>query len=137
MRAGLLGCPTHREASGRLGAWAGLVPAREPESLISRTDEALKPERDSPVPSYFPQMMRMAAVGTELVGWVLFPTLIGYWIDHRWGTGPVAVILCGLFGIIGGLAMVIRRGTQINAELQRRSETDSERSDSERSDSER
>ena len=104
-----------------------MVPAREPEGLISRTDGAMKPERDSPVPSYFPQMMRMAAVGTELVGWVLFPTLIGYWIDQRWGTEPWAVILCGLFGIIGGLAMVIRRGIKINAELVRRNEeSDSE-----------
>lgn len=72
-------------------------------------------------------MMRMAAVGTELVGWVAAPTLIGYWIDSRWGIGPVAVLCGGVFGIIGGLATVIRRGCQINAELKRRSEeSDSE-----------
>lgn len=73
-------------------------------------------------PNYLPQMLRMAAVGTELVAWVLVPTLIGYWIDRRFAISPVAVLVGGIFGIAGGLTMVIWRAWQITSELKQQSE---------------
>ena len=45
----------------------------------------------------FPGWVRYSGVGLELAGAVAGLSLLGYWIDGKFGTGP--------WGLLGGLAM--------------------------------
>lgn len=64
-------------------------------------------------------MMRLAAMGTELVAWLVCPTLLGYWLDGRFGTAPALVIVGGLLGIAGGMTSIVRRAYQIARAVER------------------
>lgn len=52
--------------------------------------------------------LRLAGVGMELAAAVLGLTLIGYWVDRRFGTAPWAVIIGALVGLIGGMYNFLR-----------------------------
>jgi len=65
-------------------------------------------------------LMRLAAMGTELVGVLAATTLTGFWIDSRFGTEPYAVVTGGVFGIGLGLYLMIRQAAHIAAELQKK-----------------
>jgi F0F1-type ATP synthase assembly protein I len=52
---------------------------------------------------------RLATVGTELAGAVAGGTLLGYWIDWHFGTGPWGLVTGASVGIVGGLYNLVRR----------------------------
>ncbi|RMF71287.1 MAG: AtpZ/AtpI family protein [Planctomycetota bacterium] len=85
---------------------------------------AMRSNGGSSGPNYLPQMMRLAAAGTELLAWVLVPTLIGYWIDRRYESSPVGVLVGGVFGVVGGLTVLIRRAMQVSSEVSRTQKRD-------------
>jgi len=93
-----------------------------PRRIIrSRGEGGALSKRRIEFPSYFPQMMRLAAMGTELVGWLVFPTLLGYWLDARFSTAPILVIVGGILGIAGGLTSLVRRAYLIARAVERSS----------------
>ncbi|HEX8323050.1 MAG TPA: AtpZ/AtpI family protein [Tepidisphaeraceae bacterium] len=47
-------------------------------------------------------------VGFEFVVTVLLPGALGYWLDGRFGTGPVLMILGGVFGFGVGLYRMLK-----------------------------
>ena len=58
-------------------------------------------------------MMRYAGLGTELAAGIAAFTLIGYWVDHRFGTGDAGVITGAILGSVGGLYVFIRRAMEL------------------------
>jgi F0F1-type ATP synthase assembly protein I len=51
----------------------------------------------------FPGWVRYSGLGIELAGAVAGLTLVGYWIDGKFGTSP--------WGLLGGMAMGLIGGT--------------------------
>jgi len=51
---------------------------------------------------------RLLPLGFELFGAVLGFSLLGYWIDHRYGTRPWGLLVCAVLGLVGGLYNLIR-----------------------------
>ena len=47
--------------------------------------------------------LRLAGLGAELAGAILGFVLVGYWIDRSFDTSPWGLLICALFGLIGGL----------------------------------
>ena len=60
-----------------------------------------------------PPLLRHAGLGVELFGAVLGFTLLGIWIDHRYGTSPRGAVICAVLGLIGGLYNLIRQSLRI------------------------
>ncbi|MCP4660901.1 MAG: AtpZ/AtpI family protein [bacterium] len=60
-----------------------------------------------------PGWYRHAGMGVELFGAVLGFTLVGIWIDRHFGTGPWAVVICVILGLIGGLYNLIRQSLRL------------------------
>ena len=56
--------------------------------------------------------MRLAGLGVELAAAVLGACLIGYWIDRRFETGPWALLICAIIGVVGGLYNMLRQALQ-------------------------
>ena len=63
--------------------------------------------------------MRLASLGTELAGAVAGGSLLGYWLDRRFGTSPLWFIVCAAIGVVGGLYNLIRKALQETAEIGR------------------
>jgi hypothetical protein len=61
-----------------------------------------------------PSAWRLATVGTELAGAVAGGTLLGYWIDWHFGTGPWGLVTGASVGIVGGLYNLVRRAVYEN-----------------------
>ena len=52
--------------------------------------------------------LRYAGLGLELAGAVAILTLLGWWIDGRFGTAPWGVLLGALLGMTGGMVNLVR-----------------------------
>ena len=52
--------------------------------------------------------LRLAGVGVEFAAAVAGLSLLGYWIDRHFGTGPWALLLGAGLGIVGGTYNLIR-----------------------------
>jgi F0F1-type ATP synthase assembly protein I len=52
--------------------------------------------------------MALSGLGVELVAVVVGFTFVGFWIDRHYGTAPWALIVCAVFGIVGGLYNFVR-----------------------------
>lgn len=74
--------------------------------------------------SYLPLLLRLAAAGTELIGWLVGPTLLGYWLDERFGTAPVLVLVGGGLGMVGGMTILVRRAITISKLVNQRKDGD-------------
>ena len=53
--------------------------------------------------------IRLSSMGFELAGAVAGFTLVGYWVDRRWGTGPWGLLTGIGLGLIGGMYNLIRQ----------------------------
>ena len=42
-------------------------------------------------------------MGIELTAAIAGFTLVGFWVDHRYQTGPWAVVIGAVLGVIGGM----------------------------------
>ncbi len=56
-----------------------------------------------------PSWVRLSGVGLELAGAVAGFTLIGYWIDSRYATGPWGVVIGVTLGLVGGLYNLVKQ----------------------------
>jgi len=56
----------------------------------------------------FPGWMRYSGIGLELAGVVAVFTLIGYWIDSRYGSQPWGMIGGLILGFSGGLYNLVK-----------------------------
>ncbi len=72
------------------------------------------PERRGAAP--LPPFRHYAGMGTEFAGALCGLTLFGYWIDHRYGSGLKATLICGSIGMIGGLYNFIRQALALSRE---------------------
>lgn len=52
--------------------------------------------------------MRYAGLGLELAGAVAGLTLLGYWLDGRWGTAPWLMLAGLAIGLVGGTYNLLR-----------------------------
>jgi len=59
-------------------------------------------------------LLRYAGLGTELAASVIGLTLLGLWVDYRYETGPVGVLVGAGLGIVGGLYNLIRAALRFN-----------------------
>jgi hypothetical protein len=50
-----------------------------------------------------PSTWALAGIGLELAGGVAVFSLIGWWLDARYSTGPWLLVLGGMLGVIGGM----------------------------------
>ena len=66
----------------------------------------------------FPDWVRHSGVGLELAGAVAGLSLIGYWIDRHYGTGPWGLVVGLALGIVGGLYNFVREALQATQEAQ-------------------
>lgn len=55
--------------------------------------------------------LRLAGVGLEFAAAVAGLTLLGYWIDRRFGSAPWGVLIGAAIGLIGGTYNLIRQAT--------------------------
>jgi F0F1-type ATP synthase assembly protein I len=52
--------------------------------------------------------LRYSGLGLELAGAVALFTLLGWWIDGRFGTAPWGVLIGALLGMAGGMFNLVR-----------------------------
>lgn len=60
----------------------------------------------------FPGWVRYSGVGLELAGATAGLTLVGYWIDRRFGTQPWGILGGVVIGIVGGLFNLVRESLE-------------------------
>lgn len=65
-----------------------------------------------------PGWMRYAGMGVELGGAIIGFTLVGLWIDHRFGTQPKGVMIGAVLGIVGGMYNFLRQAVLLTKEQQ-------------------
>lgn len=58
-------------------------------------------------------------MGTEFAGAVCGLTLLGYWVDRRYGSGIKATLICAAIGVVGGLYNFIRQALVMQKEAER------------------
>jgi F0F1-type ATP synthase assembly protein I len=58
-------------------------------------------------------------MGSELAGALCGLTLLGYWIDHRFGTGLKGTLVCGAIGLVGGMYNFIRQAMALGRQTKR------------------
>lgn len=52
--------------------------------------------------------LKLVSLGAELAGAIIGLTLLGLWIDHRFGTSPWGLLVCVVLGCVGGFYNLIR-----------------------------
>ncbi len=52
--------------------------------------------------------IRYSGIGLELAGATAGLALVGYWIDRRFGTGPLGILGGVVIGIVGGLYNLVK-----------------------------
>ena len=73
----------------------------------------------------FPGWMRYSGIGLELAGAVAVFTLIGYWIDGRYGSQPWGMIAGLVLGFTGGLYNLVKASLRAEREAKIADETGS------------
>lgn len=71
-------------------------------------------------------------MGFELAAAIVGLTLLGVWIDYRFKTGPVGVLVGAGIGVTGGLYNFIRAALRMAAERDRPQPPDSEQRNDDR-----
>ena len=61
-----------------------------------------------PVDGRFPGWVRYSGIGLELAGAIGGFTLVGYWIDRHFATGPWGIVGGVVLGLVGGLYNLVR-----------------------------
>ena len=51
-------------------------------------------------------------LGIEFILCVLLPGALGYWLDTKWGTRPILMLVGGGFGFAAGLIRLLRASRQ-------------------------
>ncbi len=64
---------------------------------------------DPKTPRPAPSLWKLAGLGTELAGAVIGLTLLGLWLDRRYGTDPWCTVGGAGIGIVGGLYNMVRQ----------------------------
>ncbi len=59
--------------------------------------------------------MRYASMGFELAAAIVGLTLVGLWVDYRFGTRPVGVLVGAGIGVVGGFYNFIRAALQLSS----------------------
>ena len=54
-------------------------------------------------------VVRYAGMGMELAASLIGLTLVGIWVDHKFGTGQVGLIVGATVGVVGGMYNFIRQ----------------------------
>ena len=70
---------------------------------------ALKSEVPGPRRPDVPNAAQYASLGVTFAAGIVLPTLLGSWIDGRWGTTPWGVMLGVFLGFGLSLAWIYRR----------------------------
>jgi F0F1-type ATP synthase assembly protein I len=71
-----------------------------------------KPEDDRvPFAKAMEWTSRITGISLEMV----FPALIGYWLDQRWGTHHVLLILGTVLGFVTALSSLVQLGRGANS----------------------
>lgn len=65
----------------------------------------------------------MSGLGFELVGAVAGFTLLGYWWDRHFETGPWGLIVGIVLGLVGGMYNLIRQSLAASKEAVRKTRT--------------
>lgn len=52
--------------------------------------------------------MRYAGLGIELAAAVGLLSLVGWWVDGRFGTQPWGLVIGAVVGLVGGMANLVR-----------------------------
>ncbi len=63
--------------------------------------------------------MRYAGMGLELTAGIIGFVLLGYWIDHSFGTAPTGAVSGAVLGCIAGFYNFIRQAIAAGREQQR------------------
>jgi F0F1-type ATP synthase assembly protein I len=63
-----------------------------------------------------PIWLKLSGVGFELAGAVAGFTLIGYWVDHHFGTRHWGLIIGLVLGLIGGTYNLVREAMKASKE---------------------
>ncbi len=77
------------------------------------------------------QIGRAWALGTDLVINLIAGGLLGYGLDWIFGTGPILMVVFGLFGLAFGMLRFIRDALKFNREM---TMTGQEKADGKKSD---
>ncbi len=73
---------------------------------------------------------RYAGLGLELAGGIVGFLLVGLWVDYKFGTAPVGVIVGASIGCVGGFYNFIRQAIRLDRQqkaLARRKQETSDR----------
>lgn len=62
-------------------------------------------------------LLHYGGLGMELAGGILAFVAVGYWVDWKFKTGPIGVIVGSVIGCVGGLYHVVRRAIQMQREF--------------------
>ena len=68
-----------------------------------------------------PSWIRWSGIGVEFAAAVAGLTLVGYWIDHHFGSRPWGTLIGALLGLVGGMYNLIRSSLAAARELEHRS----------------
>ncbi len=67
-------------------------------------------------PRLDPRAARYSAIGLEMAGVIVGMTLLGNWLDQRWGTEPWLALTGVLLGSAAGFGAMIRLARRLSAE---------------------
>ena len=65
-----------------------------------------------------PNPFRVVGAGLELGGGIIGCVLLGYWIDHAFGTGNRGVLIGAIVGCVGGMYRLIMQALRWQRESQ-------------------
>ncbi|MBL8879667.1 MAG: AtpZ/AtpI family protein [Phycisphaerales bacterium] len=80
----------------------------------------VRPEDDSGQQKLRGAQFRLASLGLEFGSGIAGFVIIGWWIDHSFGTAPKALVTASVIGSIGGLYVLIRRSYEIQKQFSAR-----------------
>lgn len=67
-----------------------------------------------------PKPWRSAHMGLEFAGAALMMTLVGYYIDQRYGSKPWGAVIGATVGFVGGMYLFIKEALRANREYSKR-----------------
>ena len=66
----------------------------------------------------YPSWVRYSGVGLALAGAIAGLSLIGSWVDGRFGTGPWGIVVGVFIGLVGGLYNLVKESLAAVREAQ-------------------